>query len=369
MAFFICPSHVVPSLTIITTFSQQREERLDLGRHQQPNEQQQSSQQQQRPSHQQQQQHPGQQRQPQPQQQQQQKPIIIKKNAFNWTIVEEGFCTDRYPLAKILVIVHSSNGHFESRQLYRTMYGDHFYKEVHRCCFVQQQKPIIIKKNAFNWTIVEESFCTERYPLAKILVVVHSSNGHFESRQLYRTMYGDHFYKELGVVMLFVVGLSTDVEISEKIQNESAVYHDIIQQSFIDSYRNLTWKALSWLSFVNDSCPHIEYVLKIDDDVIFDLFGVVDYLKNHSANANVSDDKRYIMCGVYSEWDKFPHRDNRSKWYVTKEEYAQDVYSPYCRGWQYMMPRSTAINILDAAIGEKFYWVWNKRIVMKKLCE
>ncbi|KHN73916.1 Beta-1,3-galactosyltransferase 1 [Toxocara canis] len=216
------------------------------------------------------------------------------------------------------------------------MYGDHFYKElgVVMLFVVGLSTDVEISEKIQNESAVYHDII----------------------QQSFIDSYRNLTWK-LGVVMLFVVGLSTDVEISEKIQNESAVYHDIIQQSFIDSYRNLTWKALSWLSFVNDSCPHIEYVLKIDDDVIFDLFGVVDYLKNHSANANVSDDKRYIMCGVYSEWDKFPHRDNRSKWYVTKEEYAQDVYSPYCRGWQYMMPRSTAINILDAAIGEKFYWI------------
>ena len=39
---------------------------------------------------------------------------------------------------------------------------------------------------------------------------------------------------------------------------ESARYGDIVQTDFLDSYRNLTLKAVSWMRWVVAHCPQIE---------------------------------------------------------------------------------------------------------------
>lgn len=51
------------------------------------------------------------------------------------------------------------------------------------------------------------------------------------------------------------------------LERESVAQGDILQAAFQDSYRNLTLKTLSGLSWADRHCPMARYVLKTDDDV------------------------------------------------------------------------------------------------------
>ncbi|XP_004485336.2 beta-1,3-galactosyltransferase 4 [Dasypus novemcinctus] len=53
----------------------------------------------------------------------------------------------------------------------------------------------------------------------------------------------------------------------DDLARESAAEGDIIQAAFQDSYRNLTLKTLSGLSWAVQHCPAARYILKTDDDV------------------------------------------------------------------------------------------------------
>ena len=48
---------------------------------------------------------------------------------------------------------------------------------------------------------------------------------------------------QLGVRLLFTLGVSEDKSVDESVKNESLRYHDIIRQNFLDTYYNLTWKV------------------------------------------------------------------------------------------------------------------------------
>ena len=39
---------------------------------------------------------------------------------------------------------------------------------------------------------------------------------------------------------------------------ESARYGDIVQTDYLDSYHNLTLKAVSWMRWVDAHCPHVQ---------------------------------------------------------------------------------------------------------------
>ncbi|KAK1338543.1 hypothetical protein QTO34_001660 [Cnephaeus nilssonii] len=51
------------------------------------------------------------------------------------------------------------------------------------------------------------------------------------------------------------------------LERESVARGDILQAAFQDSYRNLTLKTLSGLSWADKHCPRARYILKTDDDV------------------------------------------------------------------------------------------------------
>ena len=50
---------------------------------------------------------------------------------------------------------------------------------------------------------------------------------------------------------------------------------------FIPLRRNLTYKTISWLSWVNDWCPGTAFIAKIDDDTVVNPFNLRLYLNKH----------------------------------------------------------------------------------------
>ncbi|VDM29094.1 unnamed protein product [Toxocara canis] len=116
--------------------------------------------------------------------------------------------------------------------------------------------------------------------------------------------------------MLFVLGTSNNGDKKERILEESSTYHDIIQQDFLDAYRNLTWKALAWLRFVDEYCATARYVLKIDDDVVFDAIGLLKYLHIDERNSTEIKNENRIICGLFQGTNLVPVRKKGSKWYI-----------------------------------------------------
>lgn len=55
------------------------------------------------------------------------------------------------------------------------------------------------------------------------------------------------------------------------LSSESQTYGDILQESFVDSYANLTLKSVMLLKWFTRECDNIPYVLKTDDDMYINL--------------------------------------------------------------------------------------------------
>ncbi|VDK52625.1 unnamed protein product [Gongylonema pulchrum] len=96
---------------------------------------------------------------------------------------------------------------------------------------------------------------------------------------------------------------------------EAQQHGDLLQQDFIDRYRNLTLKAAMWISFVDAFCPRVSYILKMDDDAMINYFALVQMLQARSNLTSqlvfkpktlacmVSSDSAVARCG--SKWYSF----------------------------------------------------------------
>lgn len=56
------------------------------------------------------------------------------------------------------------------------------------------------------------------------------------------------------VQTVFLVGQTTNNETQTKIIEESQIHQDIIQETFLDTYNNLTLKTVMMLKWMNDNC-------------------------------------------------------------------------------------------------------------------
>ncbi|KHN88035.1 Beta-1,3-galactosyltransferase 1 [Toxocara canis] len=205
----------------------------------------------------------------------------------------------------------------------------------------------------YNWLVNQANFCTASYTNLKFLIIVHSAVDHFMNRLVLRQIYGTNYYKQYNCVMLFVLGRPAKTIVQRQIEEEAGIFNDIIQQDFIDSYRNLTWKAIAWLRFVSEHCIHVKYVIKIDDDVLFNIFTLVDFL--NKSEVGMENAQKTIICRVIR--NRKVQRNSKNKWYVRRNELVGKYYLPYCVGMAIVISGNTAASLLEASTGEGYFWI------------
>jgi beta-1,3-galactosyltransferase 1 len=185
------------------------------------------------------------------------------------------------------------------------------------------------------------------------------------------------------MVVVFVLGTPAIDEhrTQQMIQREHELYHDIVQENFVDTYRNLTYKAVAWLKWTTKYCAHPPFMLKvrawvhstrkmrvqIDDDVLVNPFVLVRHLKHMQKTGYGA--KNTISC---LRWDKVQVRsahecaqaalaqvvrNKKSKWYVSESEYAGQVYPPYCSGSAWVFSMDLVPRMLNASYTQPFFWI------------
>ncbi|KAL1461573.1 hypothetical protein WDU94_013456 [Cyamophila willieti] len=169
--------------------------------------------------------------------------------------------------------------------------------------------------NITNFKFLTNPACSD----SPYIVAVHSAPEHFGKRQLIRNTWGSV------VPVYFFFG---ETPHQAHLDAESAEFHDIVQGSFIDSYRNLTYKHTLVLKWVLYNCPRVRYVLKIDDDVFVNIVELVKLLNNTISpygNCNL------LMCSHFLRRARV-QRSYRSKWRIPFADYPYYYFPPYCEG-------------------------------------
>ncbi|CAM4758700.1 unnamed protein product [Rotaria magnacalcarata] len=114
----------------------------------------------------------------------------------------------------------------------------------------------------------------------------------------------------------------------QAVKFENDLYQDIVQEDFLDSYRNLTHKAVMALKWISTYCSQASYILKTDDDMIVNTFMLLKHLKFRDSYQMKQNNS--IFCRVYESMDVF--RDKNIKWYLSEKEYPPKKFPPFCSG-------------------------------------
>merc|ERR1711894_270919 len=94
--------------------------------------------------------------------------------------------------------------------------------------------------------------------------MVASAVDHQSRRDAIRETWASSLEK-INSKVIFLLGQGRDKQ--SKIQDESTLYKDIVQEDFEDTYHNLTLKTIMGLKWMAIFCPQAEFVLKTDDDI------------------------------------------------------------------------------------------------------
>ena len=168
-----------------------------------------------------------------------------------------------------------------------------------------------------------------------LVIYVHSALEYQHKRNLIRATWGQIMkIQSKRIITIFglgSIGPQTKPHITkELIANESRRSQDILQFDFVDAYHNLTYKQLLGFRWVNTYCKQAKFLVKVDDDVLVNTPLIMQYL--------TLPEKFFegFYCWVL-RGSPVQRNKNNFKWGVSKEEYSNHVYPPFCVGFTFVI--------------------------------
>ncbi len=182
------------------------------------------------------------------------------------------------------------------------------------------------------------------------LVYVLSQPAGFRRRDVIRSTWGDILHYSSSCVqhgfnirVIFAMGLSSNMSRSDQdmLSQEIAQHQGIWIGQFEDTYNNLVLKGIQVLSWIKDTCPgdHIDFVMKIDEDVFPNLFRLLGLAWRIQLEKNENTWPHFICHHKSSSPVVRDPNAPFGKYSVSFEEYPEEYYPQYCSGGLYIMSR------------------------------
>jgi len=173
-----------------------------------------------------------------------------------------------------------------------------------------------------------KNFSTQpRHPL--LLIAVLSIPEAFSRRQAIRDTWAQKSELEANdVKLVFILGRAKKNATQDLVRREGRQQGDIIQEDFVESFRNLTLKSIMGVKWAAYFCPGAKYFLKTDDDMFINLKQMVLYLGTLRGYR--------LAAGTCGSGGKVI-RNERSKYFVPFAQYQQEKWPTYCSGTGYIL--------------------------------
>ncbi|XP_037674246.1 N-acetyllactosaminide beta-1,3-N-acetylglucosaminyltransferase 3 [Choloepus didactylus] len=207
-------------------------------------------------------------------------------------------------------------------------------------------KDFLLYKHCRDFPLLQDAPRDKCTPHVFLLLVVKSSPGNYERREVVRRTWGrEREVRGAPLRRLFLVGTAAGALEARKVNRllalEARAHGDILQWDFHDSFFNLTLKQVLFLQWQETRCPNASFLLNGDDDVFAHTDNMVTYLQGQ-------DPGRHLFVGHLIR-QVGPIRLPWSKYYVPLLVTRAERYPPYCGGGGFLLSRFTAAALQRAA--------------------
>ena len=165
--------------------------------------------------------------------------------------------------------------------------------------------------------------------LFRLLILVSTNVGNFDCRRLIRKTWGADYSIKTKWKTVFLLGRNNNDKEMKTAMRESKIYGDMVQADYHEHFWNMSYKVAMGFEWSVKYCS-FDYLLKSDDDVFVNTFGMMDFLSKYT-----TPKKKFYTGHVLS--GSVVRRDGKYK--VSPEEYNGTVYRPYCSGGGYVLSR------------------------------
>lgn len=210
----------------------------------------------------------------------------------------------------------------------------------------------VINPHNFNFILNPANICGKNkgQNLTLICLITVAADKFIERQNIRDTWYNKTMFPEIRAV--FMTGLSKDTKVNEILANESRQFNDIVQESFMDTYTNLTFKTIMGFKWVLNFCSNAKFALKIDDDIVPNMPIILNYFKNLTETKSKYTFRSYIG---FSYPKNSPFRNKSSKYYVSYDEFADKFYPPFNSGPAYLFTPDLAEDLYNFSLYTKYF--------------
>lgn len=139
--------------------------------------------------------------------------------------------------------------------------------------------------------------------------------------------------------------------LQRELEAEATRHGDIVIDSILDAYLNLTAKVLRMLKWTESRCSEIRFLFKVDDDVHVNLIKVLEYLVKLTDKPHLASD--LIAGPLYT--NKAPIRTclpPNGKWFAPPEVWPEETYPDFCGGPSYILGSGARSKIYRASLSQ-----------------
>lgn len=183
----------------------------------------------------------------------------------------------------------------------------------------------------YGYLIKNSGICRSSDSGVPALVVVYSAADHFAEREAVRHTWGNASLQR-GFKLGFLLGKPSRYDIQHNIIAEGDRHGDIIQGNFTDTYYNLTLKSVTMVHWAAKFCPDAKYVLKIDDDMMLNIWSFTSTLKRLERETA----EQNTIWGRLAK-KLIPIRNPWFKWHVPVSMYPRDRFPDFVFGRGYLI--------------------------------
>ena len=183
----------------------------------------------------------------------------------------------------------------------------------------------IINPHPFRYIHNPENLCSEYQENhnLRLLILVKSAASHDKLRHVIRSTWGQKVKEHNHLKFAFLLGYSHLHR--EAVERESKLNADIIQENFVETYLNNTFKTIMAYNWAVEYCSQAKMVLFLDDDVYLNFHLLMHYLSKPSIKADT------LFSGNISPFLE-TCRAKELPWYMSWSDFPYDRYPDYLQG-------------------------------------
>lgn len=188
------------------------------------------------------------------------------------------------------------------------------------------RKQLVVQRYVHRTKLLSTVICPNTLFL---LILVSTNVGNFDRRRLIRKTWGADYSIKTKWKTVFLLGRNSNNREMKTAMRESKIYGDMVQADYHEHFWNMSYKVAMGFEWSVKYCS-FSYLLKSDDDVFVNTFGMMDFLSKYT-----TPKKKFYTGNVIAR--SVVMRDG--KYRVSPEEYNGTLYKPYCGGGGYVLSR------------------------------